>query len=136
MGTRAFKGLLHSEGVFRWYITEAIDRMVNDGILYTEWRTMLSDKAIPTDDGLGTLDLTAQMSIIDEIATQKKSLWGKRFPFGVKMISCAPRSIPLDEMEKQLNTCIDLKRRFPHLICGKSDQQLDTTSKTPEELPG
>lgn len=123
-GTRAFKGLLNYEGTYRWYIREAINRMIEDKIMYAEWRPMLMDKTIPSDDGRKLLRLYDQMSIIcaemdqrrDELRSEGKI---NQFPFGVKIIYCTPRSIPRTRMQTELQDCLELKLQFPHLICGK-----------------
>lgn len=122
-GTRAFKGLLNYESVYRWYIGEAINSMIADKIMYSEWRPMLMDKTIPADDGVGTLDHKAQMTIVcEEIKKKKKELEARgelhKFPFGLKIIYCTPRSIPKARMKSELEDCITLKLEFPDLVCG------------------
>jgi adenosine deaminase CECR1 len=41
------------------------------------------------------------------------------FPFSLNIIYCTPRSISKKLMQKELSDCIDLKEKFPDLICGK-----------------
>lgn len=117
-GTRAFKGLLNYESVYRWYIGDAIDNMVRDKVMYAELRPMLMDKSIPSDDGEGKLDHNAQMKIVCEEAEKKKQQYGDRFPFGLRVIYCTPRSIPPAKMKSELEDCIKLKLAYPDLICG------------------
>ncbi|GIZ40581.1 hypothetical protein CKM354_000391400 [Cercospora kikuchii] len=122
-GTRAFKGLLNYEHVYRWYIGHAIDSMIADKVMYAELRPMLLDKDIPANDGIGRLDHAAQMTIIcEELAKKEAELRTANklhlFPFGIKIIYCTPRSIPRKRMQTELENCIRLKLRFPHLICG------------------
>jgi adenosine deaminase CECR1 len=122
--TRAFKGLMNYESLYRWYVDEAIDNMVNDKVMYAEWRPMLLDKSIPSDDGKTRLDHTAQMRLIQEEVEKKQEQLkreGKldKFPFGLKIIYCTPRSIPKDWMKREIEDCIKLKQAFPNLICGK-----------------
>jgi hypothetical protein len=98
--------------------------MIKDKVMYAELRPMLMDKSIPADDGIQKLSHQDQMNlIIEEVSRKKKSLQevGKleQFPFGLKIIYCAPRSIPKDWMQREMQDCIKLKRRFPDLICGK-----------------
>ncbi|KAF2838162.1 adenosine deaminase [Patellaria atrata CBS 101060] len=119
--TRAFKGLLNYESIYRWYIGSAIDSMIKDGVMYTEMRPMLMDKFIPADNGVDQVDHFAQMTIIQEEVQKKMIQLGNdidKFPFGVKIIYCAPRSIPKTRMQQELKDCIKLKLKFPDLICG------------------
>jgi len=86
---------------------------------------MLLDKSIPSQDGERKLDLNDQMRIIvEELGKKKRDLESRRelhkFPFGIKIIYCTPRSIPKDVMKRELQDCIKLKLAFPDLICGTS----------------
>jgi adenosine deaminase CECR1 len=122
-GTRAFKGLVGYEGVYRWYIGRVIESMIDDKVMYAELRPMLLDKTIPSNDGLRKLGHRDQMAIIcEEVAKKKKELQDQqkldKFPFGLKIIYCTPRSIPLPKMKSELDDCIQLKLAFPELICG------------------
>ena len=122
-GTRAFKGLLGYEGAYRWYIGHAIESMIADKVMYAELRPMLLDKTLPSNDGTRKLGHCEQMQIICEEVTKKQSeLKVKdqldKFPFGLKIIYCTPRSIPREKMKNELKDCIKLKVQFPDLICG------------------
>jgi len=122
-GTRAFKGLLNYESIYRWYIGHAIDSMIADRVMYAELRPMLLDKSLPSDDGREQLNHAAQMNIIcEEVRKKKKELESQdrldRFPFGLKIIYATPRSIPRAKMQSELEDCINLKLQFPELICG------------------
>lgn len=122
-GTRAFKGLVGYEGVYRWYIGSTIDSMIKDRVMYAELRPMLLDKFIPSNDGLRQLDHKAQMTIICEEVDKKlraleEEKMTEKFPFGLKIIYCTPRSIPREKMKSELADCIRLKLEFPDLICG------------------
>lgn len=122
-GTRAFKGLLGYEGIYRWYIGNAIDSMIRDKVMYAELRPMLLDKSIPSDDGTRQLDHKAQMQIIVEEVEKKQAELKKhgeldKFPFGLKIIYCTPRSIPREKMKSELDDCLKLKIEYPDLICG------------------
>ncbi|KAI9657722.1 MAG: hypothetical protein M1821_002898 [Bathelium mastoideum] len=106
-----------------WYISAAIDSMIEDKIMYSELRPMLMDKTIPSDDGLRQLSHTDQMNIIvEEVTKKKEELKAKgrleQFPFGLKIIYCTPRSIPKPRMEAEMLDCIRLKLAYPNLICG------------------
>lgn len=122
-GTRAFKGLLNYESVYRWYIGRMIDNMIHHRVMYAELRPMLLDKTIPSDDGTRQLNHKEQMNIIvEEVRKKQDELRAReqldRFPFGLKIIYCAPRSIPKTRMETELADCIKLKLQHPDLICG------------------
>ncbi|KAL5114127.1 hypothetical protein ACEQ8H_007971 [Pleosporales sp. CAS-2024a] len=121
--TRCFKGLLNYEGVYKWYIGQAIDRMIEENVMYAELRPMFLDKFIPTNDGKGQINNTAQMQLIIDGVHEKQAQLKKekrlhKFPFGLKIIYCTPRSIPKKMMQEQMKLCIELKEAFPHLICG------------------
>ena len=122
--TRCFKGLLNYEDVYKWYIGEAIDRMIEEHVMYAELRPMLLDKSIPTTDGVGAVDNAGQMRLIVEGVRAKQEALEKdgkldKFPFGLKIIYCTPRSIPKTMMQREMKDCIELKVQFPDLICGK-----------------
>lgn len=122
-GTRAFKGLVGYEGIYRWYIGHAIESMIADKVMYAELRPMLLDKTIPSDDGTQHLNHQAQMQIIVEEMDKKRAeleAEGQldKFPFGLKIIYCTPRSIPRERMKSELDDCLRLKLQFPDLICG------------------
>lgn len=97
--------------------------MIRDKVMYAELRPMLMDKTIPSDDGESALDHSAQMALIlDEIRNYQDRLRAKgqidKFPFGLKIIYCTPRSIPKEWMQREMQDCIKLKLEFPELICG------------------
>ena len=122
-GTRAFKGLLGYETVYRWYIGAMVDSMIYDKVMYAELRPMLLDKNLPSDDGTRMLGHSEQMRIIcEEVKKKQDDLKAKglldKFPFGVKIIYCTPRSIPRQRMQSELEDCLKLKTEFPDLICG------------------
>ena len=123
-GTRAFKGLVNYESVYTWYIGALIDNMIKDKVMYAELRPMLLDPSIPSDDGTRQLNHKDQMQIIvEEVSKKRTELEAKgeldKFPFGLKIIYSTPRSIPRENMVRELENCIRLKLQFPELVCGK-----------------
>ena len=122
-GTRAFKGLLGYEKVYRWYIGAMVDSMIADKVMYAELRPMLLDKELPSDDGRRKLGHSEQMKIVcEEVKKKQDQLRAQgeigKFPFGVKIIYCTPRSIPRQRMQSEFQDCLKLKNEFPDLICG------------------
>ena len=122
------KGLVNYEQAYRWYIKDAINQLIAEKIMYAELRPMLLDKHIETNDGRGKIDTARQMEIIlEEVNKKKKNLrkssQSNLFPYGLKIIYCTPRSIPIEKMKKELEDCINLKVQYPDLICGKSSCQ-------------
>lgn len=98
--------------------------MIDEKVMYAELRPMLLDKFIEDDDGKREVRTAEQMRLIEEAVTKKYEELKKAnkehlFPFGLKIIYCAPRSIPEKIMEREINDCIELKLQFPKLICGK-----------------
>lgn len=104
--------------------------MIEEKVMYAELRPMLLDKSIPGDSGKpeDRVDLAAQMRLIIEGVEAKKAELSQRgelhkFPFGLKIIYCTPRSIPPTMMENEMKDCIKLKVQFDDLICGKPKLQ-------------
>lgn len=97
--------------------------MIKEKVMYAELRPMLLDKSIPSDDGKDQVTNREQMKLIlSAVEEKKKELKAKnmlhKFPFGLKIIYCTPRSIPKGMMQEEMKQCIDLKLEFPELICG------------------
>lgn len=116
--------MMNYEQVYMWYIEKAIDRMIDEKIMYAELRPMLLDKFIPSNDGKRQITNAEQMKlIIAGVQAKKEKLIQNnelhKFPFGLKIIYCTPRSIPIAMMREEMKQCIDLKLQFPELICGK-----------------
>jgi adenosine deaminase CECR1 len=114
---------LNYEQVYTWYIGKAIERLIDENVMYAELRPMLLDKSIPTDDGKRQITNAEQMRLIIKGVEDKKKELEKngelhKFPFGLKIIYCTPRSIPKKMMQEEMRQCIDLKLQFPDLICG------------------
>lgn len=101
--------------------------MITEKVMYAELRPMLLDKFIPTTDGKGKITNAEQMQLIISGVEEKKTELERKgelykFPFGLKIIYCTPRSIPKKMMQEEMRQCIDLKRQFPELICGRSNR--------------
>ena len=91
--------------------------------MYAELRPMFLDQTIPSADGKRQIDMPTQMQMIIDGVKEKQAALEKKgqlhkFPFGLKVIFCSPRSIPKSMMQSQMKQCIELKLQFPDLICG------------------
>jgi adenosine deaminase CECR1 len=99
--------------------------MIEEHVMYAELRPMLLDKFILKDDGTTQVNNSEQMKLIIQGVKEKEAQILKRdgnldrFPFGLKIIYCTPRSIPKKWMQEEMRQCIALKEEFPNLICGK-----------------
>lgn len=117
---------MNYERVYEWYIDKAIERMIDERVMYAELRPMLLDKTIQADNGDSSVTLEDQMRMISRAMVKKKQELDKEarghlFPFGLKIIYCTPRSIPEKMMNNEIKDCIRLKKLFPELICGASE---------------
>ena len=97
--------------------------MIEENVMYAELRPMFLDPFIPSADGKRQVDTRAQMQMIIDGVREKQAWLEKKgqlhkFPFGLKVIFCSPRSIPKTMMQNQMKQCIELKLQFPDLICG------------------
>jgi adenosine deaminase CECR1 len=91
--------------------------MIEDKVMYAELRPTF----LPHQD-YETIE-TIVIEVRESLKAKKNELGkrneGNRFPFGLKLIYCTPRSIEKDEMSRQLSYCIKLKESHGDLICGK-----------------
>jgi adenosine deaminase CECR1 len=94
--------------------------------MYAELRPMLLDKSIASDDGKREINNAEQMKLITRITKEKQDELRNRepsqinkFPFGLKIIYCTPRSISKELMRKELDQCIELRQNYADLICVK-----------------
>jgi adenosine deaminase CECR1 len=98
--------------------------MIYEKVMYAELRPMLLDKFIPSTDGQRQISNAEQMQLIVDGVVEKQNELRRNnqlhlFPFGLKIVYCTPRSIPLSMMRQEMQDCIDLKIRYPDLICGQ-----------------
>ncbi len=118
------KGLFAYESAFRNYTQACIRDFVQDNIQYAEIRpNFMSTNSLKTDDGRGSIGNEGILAIIDEElqnTMEQLRKEGKYFG-GMKVIYCTPRSFQRKQIEVSLDECIDLKLKYKHLICGKSD---------------
>jgi adenosine deaminase CECR1 len=111
------KGLFSYESAFKAYTRACIEDFINDNIQYAEIRPNFPSNALLADDGTREIDNTGLLQIIaDEIEHQKET--GRYFG-GMKVIYCTPRSFTNEAIKESLDECIELKKKFPELLCGK-----------------
>ncbi|KAI1742962.1 hypothetical protein F4680DRAFT_457033 [Xylaria scruposa] len=131
--TKMMKGLFNYETAFRRYTRECLEEFVKDNVQYAEIRPnfmqtnqILNDTAETKIDNFGTMEL-----IIEEYEKFMKDIGDmehdgtivddeKHRPTfsGLKVIYCTPRSFKRDAVEKALNECIEMKKRWPNYIAG------------------
>jgi adenosine deaminase CECR1 len=115
------KGLFAYESAFRNYTRACIEDFVKDNIQYAEIRpNFMNTNYLKTDDGYSSIANEGIMKIIDEElkwTVEKLKREGKYFG-GLKVIYCAPRSFSREKIRLALDECIDLKLKFPELVCG------------------
>lgn len=117
------KGLFAYESAFRNYTRACIEDFAKDNIQYAEIRpNFMSTNTLKKDDGVGSIGNEGIMQIIEEeLQITKAKIKQEGGYFGdMKVIYCTPRSFKNDQIETALNECIELKQKFPDLLCGKS----------------
>lgn len=117
MRTRMLKGLFGHEDAFRAYTDACIEDFIRDNIQYAEIRPNFPSNSLVRSDATGFIDNVGLLQIIaDAIEKQRRS--GVYFG-GLKVIYSCPRSFPNEKVEASLNECIELKKKFPELLCGE-----------------
>ena len=120
------KGLFAYESAFRNYTRECIKDFVRDNIQYAEIRpNFMSTNSLKTDDGKGSIGNEGIMRIIDDELRATMELLHKRGEYfgGMKVIYCTPRSFQKEQIQRALDECIDLKKKYMGLLCGKSREE-------------
>lgn len=119
--TQMMKGLFAYESAFRAYTRACILDFVRDNIQYAEIRpNFMSTNSLRTDDGTQSIGNEGIMQIIEEVLalTMQELKEGGQYFGGLKVIYCTPRSFSKSDVEHALNECIELKLKFPKLLCG------------------
>ncbi|KAI0861261.1 hypothetical protein F4860DRAFT_476441 [Xylaria cubensis] len=131
--TKMMKGLFNYETAFRRYTRECLEEFVKDNVQYAEIRPnfmqtnqILHDTAETKIDNFGTMEL-----IIEEYEKFMKDIGDMEYDgkivddekhrptfSGLKVIYCTPRSFKRDAVEKALDECIEMKKRWPDYIAG------------------
>jgi adenosine deaminase CECR1 len=110
------KGLFNYETAFKAYTEACIEDFINDNIQYAEVRPNFPSNNLTKDDGVTIISNSDVLQIIAN-ALEKQKQTGRYFG-GMKVIYCCPRSFSREQVEASLNECLELKRKFPGLICG------------------
>ena len=108
------------------YAGELIDNLIEEKVMYAELRPMLLGKSIPSDDGQKRISISDQMSMhVAGVERKQEELQQKnmlhKFPFGLKIIYCTPRSIKKKTMREELKQCLQLRKEFPDQVIGMID---------------
>jgi adenosine deaminase CECR1 len=115
------KGLFGHESAFRAYTDACIENFIRDNIQYAEIRPNFPSNSLVKADATGFIDNTGLLQIIAD-AIEKQRETGVYFS-GLKVIYCCPRSFSNERVAASLDECIELKKKFPNLICGKHFQR-------------
>lgn len=116
------KGLFAYETAFRNYTRACIEDFVSDNIQYAEIRpNFMKTNSVKFDDATGSYDNFQTMSIIEEELenTMAKLKGEKKYFGGMKVIYCTPRVFKKPMVEAALTECLEMKKKFPKLLCGK-----------------
>jgi adenosine deaminase CECR1 len=117
------KGLFSYESAFRSYTAACIEDFIKDNIQYAEIRPNFPSNFLIRDDGINGIDNTGLLEIIQEELHNAKQKTGRYFG-GMKVIYCAPRSFSNEQVANCLDECIELKVKFPKLLCGMYRRKL------------
>ncbi|KAI1757947.1 hypothetical protein F4782DRAFT_536649 [Xylaria castorea] len=131
--TKMMKGLFNYETAFRRYTRECLEEFVKDNVQYAEIRPnfmqtnqILHDTAETKIDNFGTMELIVEeyekfMKDIGDMGHDGKIVDDEKHRptfSGLKVIYCTPRSFKRDAVEKALDECIEMKKRWPDYIAG------------------
>ncbi|RYC55388.1 hypothetical protein CHU98_g10822 [Xylaria longipes] len=127
------KGLFNYERAFRQYTRECLEGFVKDNVQYAEIRPnfmqtnqILHDTAETKIDNFGTMELIIEeyekfMKDVGDMGHDGKIIDDEKHRptfSGMKVIYCTPRSFKRDAVEKALDECIEMKKRWPDYIAG------------------
>lgn len=122
------RSLLCYETAFRGNFRRILWKFAQEGITYAEIRFSLSYLfTISNDDGTREYSQSDMMQILADVLDEeipKIRSTGLTF-YGAKVIYACLRSATKEAMNWCMNTCIELKQKFPDLICGRCLQIFD-----------
>lgn len=121
--TQFMKGLFAYDTAYRNYTRACIRSFVEDNIQYAEVRpNFMKNNSVkyvrrPSD----TMDNFAIMEMIQqELSITMDEIKNENNYFGgMKVIYCTPRVFGNNLIEGALNECVEMKKQYPELLCGK-----------------
>lgn len=121
-GVMVQRSLLCYETAYKGQFRRILWRFAEDGISYAEIRLAMNYLfTIQSDDGTreyGHAEIIQMLADVLKEETPKIQASGITF-YGVKIIYAVLRSAPKEAMKWCMDTCIELKQRFPDFICGR-----------------
>ncbi|KAI0658813.1 Metallo-dependent hydrolase [Cubamyces menziesii] len=116
------EGLIFFEPVLREYIRAYFLSSIDDGISYLETRMLFHAKTILDAKGEETMDHKGFLELYDSVVEDVKAKMkeeGREDEFvGSKIIYTVLRILTPEDLEWYLEDCIEMKKKFPHLIAG------------------
>lgn len=118
------KGLFCYESAYRNYTRACILDFVDDNIQYAEIRpNFMSTNSLRSDDGKVQMTNEQIVQVLgEELKKTMKEIREVKDKYfgGMKVIYCTPRSFQREQVAVCLQECIELKKKYGELICGKS----------------
>lgn len=116
------RSLLCYEAAYKGHFRRILWRFAEDGISYAEIRLAMNYMfTIQSDDGTreyGHGEIMQMLADVLKEETPKIQASGLTF-YGVRIIYAVLRGAPKEAMKWCMDTCIELKQKFPDLICGR-----------------
>ncbi|KAH9900839.1 Metallo-dependent hydrolase [Cubamyces lactineus] len=116
------EGLVFFEPVLREYIRAYFLSSIEDGISYLETRMLFHAKTILDAEGEQTIDHKGFLELYDGVVKEVEAKMreeGRADEFvGSKVIYTVLRILTPEDLDWYLEDCIEMKKRFPHLIAG------------------
>ncbi|TGJ86422.1 hypothetical protein E0Z10_g2392 [Xylaria hypoxylon] len=131
--TKMMKGLFNYETAFRQYTRKCLEEFVKDNVQYAEIRPnfmqtnqILNDTAETKIDNFGTMNCIVEeyekfMKHIGDMGEDGKIIDNQQHRptfSGMKVIYCTPRSFKREAVQKALDECIEMKKKWPDYIAG------------------
>jgi adenosine deaminase CECR1 len=116
------EGLLFYESALKAYCVALFEHHLEEGLCYVELRVNFAVHGLYSDNGSETFDHTKIVQVIDaahaEFEASLKTRNDTRHWAGYKIIYCGLRFFEPELIKQHLDACLDMKKRFPNIICG------------------